>query len=248
MAVLLKDGLISYWKLNEAAGSNRIDSVGSTGNDLVEIGGSVIQGSPLWTGSINSAEFTEALPYLQTSGGATGLNFGAGTFFIAGWALLDSPLNVDFGLISKFQVTGDQRQFTIFYQNINANYTFNVSSDGVDSFAVDDTLVPVGTVFVCAWYDESDNTINIQTNNGTPVSAAGPTSVFSGTAELDIGRLDLGVDRVFDGEIDEIGIWNRILNTEEKDALYNSGSGGVTFGEFKGSDSGFLNYYKERHK
>jgi len=248
MAVLLKDGLISYWKLNEAAGANRIDSVGSTGNDLVEIGGSVIQGSPLWTGSIQSAEFTRALPYLQTSGGANGLNLGSGSFFMAAWTLLDSPLTVDFGLISKFQVTGDQRQFTLFYQNTVQNYSFSVSSDGIDSFAVDDTLVGVGTIFVCAWYDGDNNTVNIQTNNGTAVSAAGPTSVFGGTAELDIGRVDFGVDRVFDGEVDEVYFGNRVLNVEEKSALYNSGSGGLTFEEFKGSDSGFLHYYKEGHK
>ena len=235
MASFLLDGRISYWKLNEAAGSNRLDSIVATGNDLAEIGGNVTQGSPLFTGSINSAQFSGSGPYLRDAT-PTGLNFGAGSFTIAAWINIAATTTLDQGCVCKFQPSGNQRQFALFYFNVNANMRFGVSGDGSNDFSIDDTVTNVFgvTYLVCAWYDGSANTVNIQTDNATINSAAGPASVFGSTAGLDVGRFDVTVDRIWNGRIDEVGIWNRLLTTQEKGDLYNGGAG-LPFSQFKSS-------------
>lgn len=227
--MVLADNLVSYWKLNEAAGSTRLDSIG-TDNDLSEVGGNVSQGSPLVTGSDpNSADFGGSSNYLRDAS-PSGLPSGSGSFTIACWARLEGNSGDFQGLVCKFTPTGNQRQFALVYHGGASNtYRFGVSSNGSDDFSVndDDSSVLNETHFIIAFYDGDADTVNIQTNNGTISSVAGPTTIHNGTAGLDIGTIDVVTNEPFEGRIDEVGIWTRLLSTEEKTALYNSGDGGT---------------------
>lgn len=233
MASFLRDGLVYYWRLNEAAGSDRVEEI--AGKDLDEIGGTVAQGSPLLTGSVNSAEFTGSGAFLAVTG-ASEVNLGSGSFTLVCRLNIDATTTVDQGVMAKFQPTGSQRQFTLFYFNTEGNLRFGVSSDGADDFSISDTLTNLFGVsyLACAWYDGSDDTVNIQVTElatdtlGTINSAAGPTVIHSGTASLDVGRFDVGVDRIFDGRIDEAMIYDRVLNQDEKLDLLN----GTLFEDF----------------
>lgn len=52
-----------------------------------------------------------------------------------------------------------------------------------------------------------------------------PAVLYNGDAPVRIGQGGTGQDNPFDGTIDEVGIWNRVLDTDEITALYNGGSG-----------------------
>jgi hypothetical protein len=76
-----------------------------------------------------------------------------------------------------------------------------------------------------AWHDSVGNTINIQVNNGTADSAAHNLGVFYGTAPFAIGARDAAAADYWDGLIDEVGFWKRVLTADERTTLYNGGNG-----------------------
>lgn len=87
--------------------------------------------------------------------------------------------------------------------------------------------------WVCAWHDSVGNTINICVNNGSVDSAAdaGGSDTTSGFA---IGRLgDYGGDTQaqWDGRLNQVAMWKRVLTSGERTQLYNSGSG-LAFGSW----------------
>lgn len=80
---------------------------------------------------------------------------------------------------------------------------------------------------VMCWVDEDANTFGLQIDNGAPVTGAF-TSYSSDANALYIGGFNaFGYSR-WKGLIDEFGYWSRVLTTNERTALYNSGSG-VTY-------------------
>lgn len=62
-----------------------------------------------------------------------------------------------------------------------------------------------------------------QKNNGTITQTAHSTGVRDGTNNLQFGRLSTG--NYFDGILDEVAIWKRVLTPEERTYLYNNGTG-----------------------
>jgi hypothetical protein len=80
--------------------------------------------------------------------------------------------------------------------------------------------------FVTGWWSAVDSTCRIQVNNGTVYAAAGPVTPVDGATEFDIGaRTYPGFPDYWNGYIDEVGFWKRLLSDPEKAALYNSGNG-----------------------
>jgi hypothetical protein len=74
--------------------------------------------------------------------------------------------------------------------------------------------------FLQAWYDVGAGTINAQMDDGSVQSAAA-TFIPSGSSDFIVGG-DVGN---FNGLIDELGIWKRVLTPSERSTLYNSGNG-----------------------
>lgn len=73
------------------------------------------------------------------------------------------------------------------------------------------------------------NNIFISLNNNTPVTASQPTQAISSSSEFNIGNWnDNG--RPFNGLVDSVGRWDRLLTAAEYTFLYNSGRG-VSFFE-----------------
>jgi hypothetical protein len=68
------------------------------------------------------------------------------------------------------------------------------------------------------------NTINIQVDNATVNSAAYSAGVADGANGFRLGAQDNGVD-FWNGRIDAVGFWKRVLSGAEVTSLYNSGNG-----------------------
>jgi hypothetical protein len=84
--------------------------------------------------------------------------------------------------------------------------------------------------FVVTWHDPVANTVNIQINNGTVDSMAMADPSHTSTTPLRIGATG-GGGQFWDGLIDEVGLWRRVLSAAERTQLYNAGAG-VTYPTF----------------
>jgi hypothetical protein len=215
---LLTD-LVGYWKLDEASGT-RNDSVGTShltdNNTVTQAAGK--QG--------NSAQFTaSSSEYLSCTDNAT-LSLASDTSFtIALWAYGDSFANFP-ALFQKGAFNGNGDEYILYWHASFSTWRFLVGN-GSSFGTVEWSSAPATSTwyFIVCWHDAAANTINIQVNDGTTVSAAWTGGTQDTTSPLHIGR---GGTSYWNGRIDEVGFWKRVLTSAERTALYNS-SNGVTY-------------------
>ncbi len=221
----LNDNLVAFWKLGEANGATRIDSIGS--NNLADHG-TVTQVA----GQIgNAAKFVKASSqYLDISDNSE-LRTGDVNFTIAGWVYLTSkPVSsVAMYIASKWTDSSDQREWSLLWNETLDLFQFTVSPTGTSS-SVTLSAASFGTpaiatwYFIVAWHDADNDTLNIQVNDGPTDSLAHTTGVFGGTSIFQIGRLDT-VGHL-NGQVDAVGWWKgRTLSILERSQLYNEGAG-----------------------
>jgi len=221
---VLRNNLMAFWSLEEASG-NRADAHGS--NTLAD--NNTVTSN---TGKVGTAaQFTATnSEYLSIADNAA-LSMGDIDFTIAGWVYLDTKANEV--IAAKYRTNTNNREYLLYYalsDGATNRFIFLVSPNGVGTTAVvaNNFGEPsTGTwYFVVAWHDATANTINIQINNGTANSTAHSTGVFDGTDDFKIGALHTTSPIYFwNGRIDQLGIWKRVLTATEKAWLYNSGNG-----------------------
>lgn len=205
----LLTSLVAYWKLDETSGT-RFDSAGAS--NLADNGsvGSAIgkQG--------NAADFT-AGPYLSSS--HTGFHFGDEDFTIAGWIKRNAS---NFVALGRYSTTG-QKCYGL--RIVNGLARWYVTSNGSTEVFVEasNALNFQGWSLVVCWHDSTSNTIYIQVDNNTTFSQTHTTGVFPGTVDLTIGA-GTGGNLAATAQIDEIGIWSRVLTSAERTQLYNGGA------------------------
>jgi hypothetical protein len=214
----LTDNLISYWKLDEASGT-RVDSHGS--NDLTD-NNTVLAG----TGIINNgADFESAnSEYLSIVDNAS-LSF-TGDHSFSFWFKPESSGAV-FALISKYsQVTGNRSYLLRYLTTPSLSMIINNTGSSNESYT---TAVDLGTGafkhIVWTWdASASQGQFYVEdVNIGSPTGAK--TSIFDGNALFTISRRSDEAIEYADGVMDEVGIWNRVLTSDEVTELYNNGDG-----------------------
>ena len=137
----------------------------------------------------------------------------------------------------------------------DVNYDLAIVSDnsllrtyGLNKVAYDS---PAGSVAINVWQQFAlvfkDGTMQIF-KNGRSLASPIPVQLGPETlASLIIGNYgpDLSLNRVFDGYIDDLGIWNRALTSDEIDGIYQNGLGGMPlnapFIPFRVQSLGFTN-------
>lgn len=222
----LTDSLIHYWKMDAASG-NESDSVGSI--TLTEnVGGGV--GSA--TGIINTARDFESSSdrWLYSLDDAT-LDTGDEDFTWQAWVKLESKAAYGIVLV-KQDDNFDNRKKAGYYllYNFDLDRFEFVVGDGTTSATVTDTVIgspSTGTWYLLhGWHDASANQIGLAINAGT----ADTTSYSSGSHNTNVfytGTQETGGVSVaqWDGLIDEVGFWRRVLTSGERTSLYNGGAG-----------------------
>lgn len=210
----LLTNLVAYWKFDEASG-NAADAQGS--NTLTD-NGSV--GSA--TGIINNARsFTAASSQYFEAADNADLSVADIDFTFAFWFKANSqPGSME--IISKDDFSTN-REYSI--RTINATIRFTiVGSGGSNVNASTDTWSTGGWYYVICWHDSVANTSNVQINDGTAHSSSYTFGGQDKAASFEIGRrVDVG--NYFDGLIDEVGFWKRVLTSQERTDLYNGGAG-----------------------
>lgn len=216
---LLTD-LVSWWSMDEASGT-RADSHGShdlTDNNTVGQTTGVVS---------NAASFVAANNESLSLGHHSDFVIGDTDFTLVFWANLnasgDNPSTVvgkrdtSFGSNDGWNIGGGATRHSLAFTARSADGLSNVSTStvalGADTWG-----------FVIAEYNSATDTISLEANRGTPVTA----SLTGGGNPSDVADLVIGgVSTVnnIQGFVDEVAIWRRLLTADEKDRLYNSGSG-----------------------
>lgn len=218
----LLTGLVAYWKLDEASG-NAVDSHGS--NTLTD------------TNTVTSAsgkqgtarQFTGANSECLQIADNAALSMGNFDFTIAAWVYFDSGGGSPV-IAGKFSGAGENREYALWFNSGAGYLSFIISSDGttggqvyVDAAAFG--AIATGTWYlVIGWHDSVADNISIQVNNGSISSFLHSAGVFDGAAPFVIGALGAS-SQYFDGRIDEVGVWKRLLTSTERGQLWNSSVG-----------------------
>lgn len=209
----LLTSLVAYYKLEEASGT-RADSTGR-GNDL-----STVTNAPgNTTGKVANAIQLVAASSQSVSRASTADLQGAVDWTIAAWVYLDS-------VGSERTIMAKSVEWLLRYNTSSQRFDFGWS-DGGNIFrnVLANTF---GALSLATWYfvvgihDSSTNQIKISVNNGA-FNTAAATGVTTASAVVTIGQR--GGVNFWDGRVDEVGIWKRVLSAAELTTLYNGGNG-----------------------
>ena len=220
----LLTNLVSWWSLDETSGT-RYDSHGS--NDLTD--NATVTYAAGKQG--NAAEFVNAnAEYLDRATTAALKGPAAGDFTIALWVYLGTAADlrgiIDYG----YGASAGQYNYRLRRRGASGvgYLSWLVPNSGSEVKA--DTTDPVfltesSWYFVIADYDSTADLIGISLNNGTRDTASVTTPNDVGSSPTFRIGAEKFAGRSWDGLIDEVAYWSRLLTTDEKTSLYNSGSG-----------------------
>lgn len=216
---MLTDSLISYWKLDETSGT-RYDSVRSSANNLTD-NNTVTQG----TGKIGKAASFAAASSEYLSAATNIGSFDVGTAFsVAAWInpTLDSA---DHAIVAN---TWSNAGWMVRVTSGN-KIRFILVETGVNYNGYDSSVLSAGWHYVVATYDGAGGAVKVYVDgvldNATQISN-GTVTTFSTSNPITIGQTnEAGNEKYYDGLIDEVGIWSRVLTGTEITQLYNAGTG-----------------------
>jgi hypothetical protein len=210
----LLTGIIAFWKLGEASGT-RNDSVGS--NHLSD-NNTVTQA----TGKVgNGADFTAINNESLSITDNADLSLESTDFTISLW--LNADLMGAYRRILGKSDGGTSIEYLLQWNtgDFFTIYAGNGSTFDSTNFAAQ-SLTTGTWYFVVLWKDTGSGFLNIQVNNGTPETLS---TIYPNTA-TGLGFFIGGIGtEYFDGVIDAVGVWKRVLTADERTALYNSGNG-----------------------
>lgn len=211
--------LTSYWPLNETGG-NRSDSFAS---ETLTDRNTVLSG----TGKVSNAGDFESgsSEFLERTDDAT-LSTGDIDFTVGAWVNLEST-GADRVIVSKSAALASAGEYELFFNNSTTRFNFNLlnSSGSTVCTVADTTVVSTSTwYYVVGWHDATANNCYIQVNNNTASSAPESGTVSDTAANFRIGARYTTEQLFFDGLIDEVGFWKKVLSSTERTDLYNSGN------------------------
>ena len=222
----LKNGLVSYWALDEASGT-RADSH-TNALDLTD-NNTVTQG--VGNTYANAADFeSTASEYLSH---ADDTLFSPSSISIAMWVKLES-LPTQAIILSKDDSsgTGTNREYIIDYESGPNRFKF-FGLYGAGSFSVV-TANSFGAVSSGTWYfivaiHDQGTGLKISVNGGTQDTTAFNQTLNNGTAPFSLGCIFNGATPVanafYDGLQGPVSLYDRAITSAEITDLYNAGSG-----------------------
>lgn len=222
----LLDQCVAYWRLEEVSGA-RADSVGTSTltdtNTVTQMVGKVGM----------AAHFTAANTEYLTCIDNPALSMGDFDFTIAAWCFPDTATGSRQIVAKRENAISANLEYLL---RINVTLEMFIG-DGVGaSFNLGGgaALVASQWQLVIAWWDAAAGRINMQLNNGA-VETSGATAVNPADSARPFFIGGMGAGQLWDGGIDEVGIWKRILTVQERSDLWNGGAGMDPFAAGGGS-------------
>jgi hypothetical protein len=227
---LLTD-LVAYWKLEEASGT-RVDSHSTY--DLTNDHNTVAQG----TGILGNCADFEAT-------NSEGLNTGSDFTVLGGGSALSMSLwikpesdQTGFRLVAGVNDAGIET-FQFWKNGTGNQYGFRLAGTTQGNINIAESVIGTGSWkhVVCTW---GSNTMTLYVNNSSQGTASTTGTLRStNPAPFALGWRPDNNDGFFDGLIDEVGIWSRVLTSDEVSELYNAGAG-LSYDDFGGAAPTFI--------
>lgn len=226
----LDTNLVSYWKFDENAGATTAEDVYAI-NNLTKDGsatfaaGKINNGTDLEGGNNGDAWYI-------LDGDQTGLDLNS-DFTFSFWFKPESlPGGYGYCLLGKYSSSGNNRSYVLtIYDNAGSDtFSLMISPNGTTTGAtVQEKVIDIsaGTwYYFTITYILATGTAEFFLNGSSQGTVgSGATSIYNGTASFTIGYFLSPVTFPYDGMIDEFGVWNRVLDSDEVTALYNEGRG-----------------------
>jgi hypothetical protein len=224
----LLNNLVSYWKCDETSGTALADSV--TTNNLTT-NGTVNQ-----TGIIGKAvHYTRNSSQYSYKTDTASLSI-TGNISISAWIKLDSKPSDSSGkfvIAAKYDVDASP-SFGYAFRIEDANHLQLIYADSSGNSTnkyTDYAFSNLGTwyhVITTAIVSSKDIAlyVNNEIEDGT-YPGQNASSIGDNAVAFEVGATVNGAGQygLFDGLIDEVAIWNRVLTSDEVAALYNNGAG-----------------------
>jgi len=214
----LANGLIAYWTMDEVSGT-RADSVGGhnlTDTDNVDSTAGVIG---------NAADFTDPTDQALSTGPVLD---GESSFSVSLWYKTDGTVAP--GGSSTMWGEDDLGAGSYIYHDGTDVYFgpggFD-SPDPKDLSLTEPLIKNVWTHVVMTW-DATSGTLDVYSNGSLQDTTTDETAIgesYTPATSTGIGGFGDFPSIGFQGQIDEVGVWNRTLNSSEVSDLYNGGSG-----------------------
>lgn len=216
----LTEGLIEYWKLDEASGNRTGEFRGivlTDTNTVMSAAGKIG----------NAAQFVRANSEYLTTADDADISTGDISYSWSVWVKASSLPIEYMGIVGK-DGSSSNREFMLAIDNAS-KFTFNVYNGstnvgGVTANALGAISTGVWYHIIC-WHDPDRNEIGIRVNDQYENVSATTGSPVDTIHALDIGRMWDSATYCFDGLIDEAGFWKRQFTPAEITALYNGGNG-----------------------
>ena len=218
----LATSLVAYYELEEASGT-RIDSH-TNGYDLSEFN-SVTQQSPAIVG--NGASFNRAnSEYLRSTN--SGLQITSDISFAA-WIYPQSA-SARLLLWNTFTVSGGVRGLITSLEKSGSNFVFRfanyVSGSGKDANFNSATFTVNTWAHLAFSYDISAGEVKVYKNGSLVETQTGFRTSITTLTNSYFGIDDnLGSVNFYNGDLDEMALWSKVITAAEITDLYNSGSG-----------------------
>lgn len=219
----LTDNLISYWKFDESSG----DAADAHGSNTLTNNNT----TPFVAGKINNAadmERTSAQSFSIADASQSGLDI-TGDFSIQMWLKVEAdPTGVAYVLQDKR--AGDTGGYSVRYADDGAIRLIARWKDGANASEghIDQTLT-AGSWFhvVFAINTDGPNGTIYVNGSGTALTmdATAATVISNTAAAFVLGDQPTPAGNSYDGLMDEVGIWDRVLTSDEVTELYNGGAG-----------------------
>jgi hypothetical protein len=231
----LRAGLVAFWPLNEIATSGNVSATDATGrgNTLTA------SGSPVYAnGKVGAARnFVSSSAQYLSALSNTDLQFGNGDWTLSLWVANSSTYAGSSAIyqhvIGKDAASG--REFGLRAQisgtGTTCGYTASVFRTNGSELAIQFPGFTSAAAFRGVWNHlavvHNSGTVTAYFNySQTATGSRGATAFNATSTPFNIGRRSYsGFLENLDGQVDEIGKWNRALTASEIQTLYNSGRG-----------------------
>lgn len=214
-------GLLAFWRMEEASG-NRVDSVSNQA--LVPTGA---PGSAAGKTGMAVSFDTGTGKYLAASDTAT-LSVGANqSFTVACWVRFNGTPSGSRGLVGKgnASIAYSGCEYLLGTSGTSLQWYIGSGSNSVN-IAASVTLAAATWYFIVGWYDAGADIQYVQVNNGSVAQIANAGGSHDSAGPVEVGRQPQWSGTApFDGQIDNVMFWKRVLTPTERSDLWNSGNG-----------------------
>lgn len=224
MEEVLKTDMKAFWPLNEAASAARENAYTPTGTKDLSDNNSVTQADGLVD---FAASFASATSEFLNIADEADLSTGDIDYSIHVRVRMTTK-SADMMIVSRSE-SASVREYELFYDLSEDRFRFECfDSTGTSIGAID--ADELGSPLISTWYDitaihsKTDNCMSIKVN-GKKADTTETTGAPSDTAsDLRVGAKFATEQDFFNGRIQDLGFWKKLLTEGESDRLWNNGN------------------------